>query len=440
MAGVMFRLAHQLIYPGFMDHYRRLMKNQFRSREELVGDQASSLRALMMFAYDKVPYYHDLLKERNLRPDDFRTIGDLERLPVLTKDVIKANCDAFVPSDLATRRYERKATGGSTGTPFPYRMSRYDKMLSMCHLYRGWSYAGYQLGDRTVFMGGSSLTMGVGSSATRHVHEVVKNIRMLSSFDMDEAHMRSYADSINRFTPKFMFGYASSIYFFSKWLKENNVQVKSPVAVFTTAEKLFPEARKGIEDVFRCEVLDTYGLNDGGVSAFECLEHRGMHVDTERAIMEVVDPEGHQTSKGEGRILATSLHNLSMPYIRYDTGDIGRITDDTCPCGRQHPLLEGIKGREQEMLMTPEGAAVHGEFFTHIFWEVSGVKEFQVVQDAKDHLTVRIVPEKTYDPKEMDKVRDYIRARSPGWKVEFQKVDSIDRTRGGKYRFIIREI
>ncbi|MEW5748756.1 MAG: phenylacetate--CoA ligase family protein [Candidatus Thermoplasmatota archaeon] len=440
MAGAMFRLAHRVVYPGFMDHYARLMKGQTRPREELVGDQVSSLRAMLMHAYDKVPYYHGLLKGRNLRPDDFKAIEDLERLPVLTKDVIKANWEALVPLDIASVRYERKATGGSTGTPFPYRMSRHDKMLSMCHLYRGWSYAGYQLGDRMVFMGGSSLTMGAGSAATRRVHEVVKNIRMLSSFDMDEAHMRSYADTINRFRPRFVFGYASSISFFSRWLKANGVQVNPPVAVFATAEKLFPEARKGIAEAFRCEVLDTYGLNDGGVSAFECLEHRGMHVDTERAIMEVVDADGRQLAKGEGRILATSLHNQAMPFIRYDTGDIGRVTDELCPCGRQHPLLEEIKGREQEMLMTPEGAAVHGEFFTHIFWEVSGVKEFQVVQDAKDHLTVRVVPEKSYDPKEMDKVRDYIRARSPGWKVDFQKVDAIDRTRGGKYRFVIREV
>lgn len=440
MAGVMFRLAYQLAYPGFMDSYRRLMKNQFRSREELVSDQASSLRAMMMHAYDKVPYYRDLLKARNLKPDSFETVKDLERLPVMTKEVIKANWESLVPLDIATTRFERKATGGSTGTPFPYRMSRYDKMLSMCHLYRGWYYAGYELGDRTVFMGGSSLTMGVGSSATRHVHEVVKNIRMLSSFDMDEAHMRSYARTIDKFAPKFIYGYASSIYFFSMWLKENKMQVKSPVAVFTTAEKLFPETRKGIEEALRCEVFDTYGLNDGGISAFECPEHRGMHIDTERAILEVVDSEGRQLSSGEGRILATSLHNNAMHFVRYDTGDIGVISDEACPCGRHHPLLKEVKGREQEMLKTPEGAAVHGEFFTHIFWEVSGVKEFQVVQDAKDHLTIRIVPDKGYDPRELDKVRAYIGARSAGWKVDFVKVDAIDRTKGGKYRFVIREM
>ena len=117
MAGTVFRLAHWLVYPGFMDHYRRLMKGQFRPREELVGDQVSSLRAMLMHAYDKVPYYHSLLKDRNLRPDDFKTIGDLERLPVLTKEVIKANWEALVPLDLATRRFEHKATGGSTGVP-----------------------------------------------------------------------------------------------------------------------------------------------------------------------------------------------------------------------------------------------------------------------------------------------------------------------------------
>lgn len=435
----MFRLAHGLVYPGFMAQYRKLMRNQSRSREALVEEQVSSLRAMVTHAYDKVPYYNALLKERGLRPDDFKSLKDLERLPVLTKGVIKDNWDAFVPLDLATRRYERKATGGSTGTPFPYRMSRYDKMLSMCHLYRGWSYAGYGLGDRMVFMGGSSLTMGVGPSAARRVHELVKNIRMLSSFDMDEAHLRSYADTINRFRPRFVFGYASSIYFFSKWLMENGVRVEPPVAVFTTAEKLFPEARKGIEEALRCEVLDTYGLNDGGVSAFECLEHRGMHIDTERAVMEVVDGDGRQLAEGEGRILATSLHNHSMPFIRYDTGDLGRVAAEACPCGRPHPLLEGIMGREQDMLVTPEGVAIHGEFFTHIFWEVTGVKEFQVVQDARDHLTITVVAEDGFDRGQLEKVRAHIAARSSGWAVDFKEVDRIGRTASGKFKFVTRE-
>ena len=69
------------------------------------------------------------------------------------------------------------------------------------------------------------------------------------------------------------------------------------------------------------EVYDGYGLNDGGVSAYECPEHAGLHIDTERSIMEVVDGEGHQMNRGDGRILATSLYNYAIAiYTVYSPG------------------------------------------------------------------------------------------------------------------------
>ena len=82
--------------------------------------------------------------------------------------------------------------------------------------------------------------------------------------------MREYARVLNSFRPRFIRGYASSIYFFARWLEENQISVPSPEGVFTTAEKLFPHMRETIGDVFACDVYDNYGLNDGGISAYEC--------------------------------------------------------------------------------------------------------------------------------------------------------------------------
>ena len=416
------------------------MGNQWKGYASLKDEQDASLRKLVSFAYENVPYYHKLFKELDLKPDDVKKVEDLQKLPVLTKEIIKRNWDDLRPMNLNSIRYVDKATGGSTGTPLEYRMSKRDQRMSVCLQYRGWSYAGYHLSDRVVFMGGSSLMPGAKSSAKKRMHEILKNIRMLSSFDMSEAAMEDYAREINESAPKYLFGYASSIYHFSSWLEKNGKGIHRPEGIFTTAEKLFPKARKTIEETFMCPVYDTYGLNDGGVSAFECSEKTGFHIDTERAIMEVVDKDARQLEKGEGLILATSLHNYAMPFIRYDTGDVGVLSDETCPCGRGYRLLKAIKGREQEMLTTPEGTAIHGEFFTHIFWDVRNVREFQVVQDRKDHLTIKIVPEPDFDKRELEDVRGLIAKRSPGWRVDFEITTSIDRTKAGKYRFVISEM
>jgi len=437
---LVFRLAHEFAYPGFTDHYKMLLRSQWKSYDELKAEQEKALRILIRFAYDEVPYYHKLFKSLSLRPEDIRLVEDLEKLPMLTKSVVKSNWEDFKPARLSRMKYVDKATGGSTGTPFAYRMGKQDLMMSICHQIRGWNYLGYEFGDRMVMMGGSSLTMGIRTSASRRLHEMVRNVRILSSFDMTDESMHDYAAIINSYRPKYVFGYSSSLHFFSEWLARNGVNIHTPRAIFTTAERLFPKARASIEKVFGCNVYDSYGLNDGGVSAIECDKREGLHISTERALMEVVNENLHQLSKGNGRILATGLHNFALPFIRYDTGDFATITDDKCSCGRGFKLLKEIQGREQEMLVTPEGKHVHGEFFTHIFWEVVGVQEFQVVQDRIDHLTIKVVPEQGFDRSELEKVRRLVNVRSPGWVIDFKEVDRIDRASSGKYRFVINEV
>lgn len=435
-----FILGHEIGDLSFYPNYRKIRKNQWRSSEELKRDQDKQLRALIAYVYDQVPYYRTLFNDLNLQPRDIQTTEDLEKLPILTKGIIKADWDGFIPANLARQRYGSRATGGSTGAPMQYRLSSYDRFLGVALLYRGWGYGGFDLGDRMAFLAGSSLDTGSRSFVENAVHEFTRNIRKLSSFDMADAEMRQYAEILNSFQPRFLRGYASSIYFFARWLRESDVPIPALDAVYTAAEKLLPVMRETIGEVFGCGVYDNYGLNDGGLSAYECSEHSGLHVDSERGVMEIVDQHNRQISEGEGEILATSLHNYAMPFIRYATGDAGTIVDEGCPCGRKYPLLKEILGRQQEMLVTPEGKHVYGGFITHIFWQFPHVKEFQVVQKEVDTLIFNIVPEPGFEQKEMEEMRLFLDTQGKGWAVEFRLVDEIDRSRGGKYKYIINDV
>jgi phenylacetate-CoA ligase len=437
----LFIAAHQIGDRNFYPTYKKLVKNQWKSYEELKEEQKKQLRNMINFAYKNVPYYHNLFDNLKLSPDDIKKVEDLEKLPILTKEIIKQKWEDFKPVNLNKMRYYEAATGGSTGTPFKYRLYKFDRFLGGALLYRGWGYGGYELGDKMVFLAGASLDIGKKSYLAKRVHEIARNIKKLSSFDMDEKEMQQYVNIINSFKPKFIRGYASSIYFFAKWIEESNIEIHQPMAVFTTAEKLYPNMREKIKDVFNCDIYDAYGLNDGGIGAYECSEHSGLHIDTERSIMEVVDEDGNQLENGEGEILATSLYNYAMPFIRYDTGDLGHIIDDVCGCGRGYKLLKELVGRSVDVFVTPEGKNVHGWFFLYIFWEYcKGVKEYQVVQEKLDKIVIKIVPEDDFDEGQLDKIREIIRERSEGWNVEFEFVDEIERTGAGKYKFIINEM
>lgn len=437
----LFVLAHEF---GNLSFYSKYVKNrdaQWNPFEEMQREQVRYLKFLIEFVYEQVPYYRTLFKSLALQPRNIRSIDDLEKLPILTKDIIKANWEELKPANLSVQKYNSRATGGSTGSPMHYRVSKHDRFLGAALLYRGWGYGGYKLGDRMVFLAGSSLDMGTKPWLTKKAHEITRNIRKLSSFDMADAEMRQYADVLSSFRPRFMRGYASSIYFFARWLKENDVTVPALDAVFTTAERLNPNMRQMIGDVFECEVFDNYGLNDGGVSAFECHEHSGLHIDTERSIMEVVDQDHAQLAEGEGTILATSLHNFAMPFIRYSTGDVATLSDAECECGRQSKKLSEVVGRTVDVFLTPEGKNVHGWFFLMIFWEHGqGLKEYQVIQTAIDKIVIKFVPDDTVSEKKLETIKTVIQSKSAGWDVDFKEVTSIDRTRAGKYKFIINEM
>ena len=438
---ILFILAHQIGDRKFYPTYKKLIQNQWKSYEELKEEQEKQLKVMINFAYKNVPYYHKLFNDLKLSPEDVKKVDDLEKLPILTKDIIKQNWEDFKPVNLNKMRYYNDATGGSTGTPFKYRLYKFDRFLGGAMLYKGWGYGGYELGDKMVFLAGASLDIGTKSYFAKRVHEVARNIKKLSSFDMGEKEMKEYVNIINSFKPEFLRGYASSIYFFAKWIEENNLKMHQPSAVFTTAEKLYPNMREKIGDIFNCDVYDAYGLNDGGIGAYECSEHSGLHIDTERSIMEVVDEDGNQLEKGEGEILATSLYNYAMPFIRYDTGDLGYIIDDVCSCGRGYKLLKELVGRSVDILITPEGKNVHGWFFLYIFWEYcKGVRGYQVVQEKIDRIVIYIVPEEDFDEKQLDKIREIIREKSEGWNIKFKFVDEIERTGAGKYKFIINEM
>ena len=436
----LFIFTHEVGDLEFYPTYSRLVKSQWKPYAELKAEQEKQLKNIIYYSYYNIPYYHRLFDSLGLKPESVRTIEDLQKLPILTKSVIRENWEDFKPLNLNRMKYQEETTGGSTGTPFKYRITSHDRFLSGAILYRGWGYGGYELGDKTIFLAGTSLGVGPKPYLVKRFHEIARNLRKFSSFDMDDKGMRQFVNVMNTFRPKFLRGYASSIYFFARWLEENDLKVHQPLSVFTTSEKLYPQMREKISKVFGCDVYDGYGLNDGGVTAFECSEHRGMHIDTERSIAEVVDEQGNQLDHGEGRIVGTSLHNYAMPFLRYDTGDIGNLLEEECPCGRGYKLLKEICGRSGDILITPEGKAINSLFFATIFDEIMSVREYQIVQEKLDRIVVRLSTGRDFDQKQLQDIVRLIKARSQGWNIEFDIVDRIEKTRAGKYKYVINKV
>mgnify|MGYP001124259844 CR=1 FL=1 len=397
------------------------------------------MRELIKFANENVLYYTKLFNQLGIEPSNIIAIKDLEKLPILTKQTIKENWQDFIPKNINKLKYVSGSTGGSTGEPLKYRMSADDYERGSALLYRGLGYGGYNLGNKVAIIAGSSLIPTAKSETKKKIQEFFLDYRHYSSFEMSEENLLKYFYDINKWKPDFLRGYASSIYLFARFIQDNNLKLGfQPKAAFTTAEKLFDKQRELIEWVFGVKVFDDYGLNDGGISAYECKNHNGIHVDMERSIMEVVDNGGKQIINQEGKILATSLYNYALPFIRYDTGDLGIISDAECTCGRRAPLLKQITGRVTDFLKLNN--IIIGSPVLTVLMGKFDIEQYQIIQEDSNSITCKIVKGKTYKKEDEKFIKDSFCKHIGQINIKFDYVSSILTAEASKYKFIISKL
>jgi len=229
-----------------------------------------------------------------------------------------------------------------------------------------------------------------------------------------------------------------SFYFCCEW---DDIKGISPQSIITTGENLFDYQRKLIEETFECEVYDGYGSRETSLSCAECEERNGYHISDENSIVEFLK-DGEPVSAGEsGEIIITDLHNLVMPWLRYRIEDIGTYQNEKCNCGRNLSIMSSIDGRIHDIIITPDGRRIPGEFFPHLFKDVSGIEEYLIHQKIKDKLSVIIVKNERFNQPELDYLIKYMKEYL-GEDIEMNIVftDKIEKPESGKRRFTISEV
>ncbi|MHC1604824.1 MAG: phenylacetate--CoA ligase family protein [Candidatus Methanofastidiosia archaeon] len=420
-------------------------KSQWWNLKELEEYQNKRLKALIKHAYKNVPYYHDMFKSLNFTPDSIKTMKDLNKLPVLTKEEIRKNPESFLAKNIKKTTMIRNITSGSTGKVFEYMMDKDTRTVSRALGLRAWGFAGYDLGDKIVTVGGSSLLPQKISLLDKITFKANRNL-LLSSYNMDKEKVKNHVQRIIEFNPKFIRGYPSSIAIIANYLTENNVHKIKTSAVMTTAETLYKRDRETISDAFDCDVFDQFGCNDGGGDLMECKEHVGYHIEVERAIHEFLDESNEPVSSNEiGHIILTDLWNYAMPFIRYDAGDMAIPTDELCSCGRELPLVKAIVGRAIERIVLPDGSFLPGLTITDIFDTKEGcsdkVLDYQIIQEKVDTFTINIVKNKGYTDKTSVEICKYFEGHMGiSLNIQFNFVDKIPRTSANKRKMVLSKV
>ncbi len=434
-----FKIGYSIHRPKVLKYYNEFLQNNNMSLQEMQTYQNEKLRKMIHYCYQNILYYHDLFNSLGLKPEDITKVEDLYKLPILTKDDIRKDIEKFYPNNEQNIKYSIGSTGGSTGAPLKYRLSEESNSAGVALLSRGWGFAGYELGDKVAIIAGGSLVKKE-QSLKKIINNFIHNFRRYSSYGMDDELLNEYVQDMIKWKPKYIRGYASSVFQLAKFIKKNNLENEFDIrAAITTAEMLFPKQREYISDVFNCDVFNTYGLNDGGISAYECEKHAGMHIDIERSLLECVDDNGHNIYNQEGKILATTLLDFSMPLLRYDTGDLGVLSDEQCTCVCQRPLLKELKGRVTDTLKL-NGKIIGGPVLTVLMGKTSFL-QYQFIQQGNNKLLIKL--QKGMDTTEAKTDRNYIEesliSQVGLLTINFEYVEDFIYPNGEKHKFILVE-
>lgn len=366
------------------------------SRKEIEKLQLERLKDTVKRVYEHVEPYRKKMNEAGIKPEDIRTLADLRLLPFTTKQDMRENYPygLFAVSRKKLRRIH--ASSGTTGKPTVVGYTARDlEVWSEC-VARLAAAAGAEEEDIAqicfgygMFTGALGLHKGLEKVGAAIVPSSTGNT------EKQLMYMKDFETTLLVATPS----YAMRI---AEVAKEIGMDPKKDLRVKTLVlgSELMTEAmRSELHKVWGRDVKITqnYGMSElmgPGVSG-ECQELRGMHINEDHFIAEVIDPKtGEVLPPGEkGELVVTCITKEALPLIRYRTRDITRLMYDACPCGRTTARMENLSGRTDDMLKI-RGVNVFPGQIEEVLINTEGIgPNYEIVVDRKNHsdlLTIKV--------------------------------------------------
>ena len=413
-----------------------LKKSQYAGQDH---DGTAALRRAEQFMEDAAthtPYYRE-------RPEYRSNAGvSFHSLPILSKSTVQEHLGKFHRDHYESEKFQWGHTSGTTGRSlvFPIGADCFQKEYAFRALHYSWGGIDFVARERVAFCSGHPVVFENRTRPPFWVHDWANRWLLLSSYHLTQKNLPEYVRKLEAYQPAMIAGYPSSLYLLALAFRKHarrGINVKS---VFTASETLYDYQRQAMMEAFDAPTFNWYGNSEFCGHITEC-DRGALHVRDEHSYMEILNSQDRPCAAGEtGRIVATGFGNRLFPLIRYDVGDQVTLSTATeCPCGRTGQLVERIAGREEDYIATPDGRLVGR--LDHLFKDAASVIEAQIVQSEIERVLFRIVKRPQYGPNDENEIVRTARLRlGSSIQIEFEYVDQIERTSGGKFRFIVSQL
>jgi len=383
-------------------------KVECMSRDEMKKLQLKQLKDVVKRAYENVPYYKKRFDEAGIKPEDIKTLEDIQKLPLTTKDDLRA---AYPFGMFAVPRreiVEVHTSSGTTGKPTVSGYTREDLDTWSEIMARGLTMFGVDDEDLIqnthgygLFTGGFGVHYGaqkigatvipISTGQTRRQIEIMKD----------------FGTTVLIVTPSYGLYLAEVAE--EEGLEREDMKLKS---IGFGAEMWTEEMRQEIQKRFNAPAYNIYGLTEimGPGIALECPEQDGLHVMEDHFYPEIIDSETQEVlGEGEkGELVLTNLTRQGMPIIRFRTKDVTSLRRETCSCGRTMVKMDRITGRTDDMLKI-RGVAVFPSQIEKALLKMDGIEpHYQIIVTRPQHLDEMEVQVETSPELFSDEVKELV--------------------------------
>lgn len=430
LKDVILPIGDRFYGQPMMSRLSFLEQAQYFDEEKLHELQYAALKTTLHEAVT-VPMYEELYREAGVSLADFRDVSDLQKLPIVTKDMLRNNYPEKITRKTGQKVYQI-STSGSTGKNLYLNEDNFTAGWYRASFLLGQTWSGWQFGDPH---------LQTGITPDRGIQKRIKDRLLMcqyfSSYDLVNEKLDLMLSVIESKNINYLWGYPASLDILAQRALELGWN-RPLIAASTWGDTLSTIQRKRISDVFKVNVFDSYGVSEGVQIAAQC-EEGNYHIMMLDTIVEILDQNGQPVKENEiGRVVLTRLHAGATPLIRYEVGDLAkRAREESCPCGKTFPLLGGIYGRESDLIYTPEGNRLIVHFFTGILEHFKSIESFQIQQSEIGAITLLIVPS-GQEEVDQNQIKNALYEKGTGGlSINIEIVNEIPLSKAGKRKFVI---
>lgn len=436
-------LPDQLTLGKTYQEFIRIIQQGEKCTKQQVADyQFEQMRSTLAVAYHNTQFYRDKFNAHGLRPEDFRGPEDIRKFPITTKAEVKQHAEKLINQLIPKWKRLPATTGGSTAEPMRFfQLKGVTRSKERAFIASGWARVGYRHGMRAVQLKGRPV--GRPDKRVFWEYEPIQNILEMDSSYLTPENIPLYLAAIQKFKPEFIIGFPSSLYLFAKYLRQNELEPPQVRAIMLASENVYPWQREMLKKIFGCRIFSHYGHSEMVLLGMEGPTEHNLLFFPHYGYLEVLDSKGRNLNQpGEkGELVGTSFHNPVMPFIRYQTQDIGIIgaTDEAYP---HYPVLQDVEGRLQEFIITRDnrGISVCTMGAAH-FDNLDNVLETQYYQERAGEVEFHVVPGVNFGEADKAKIHRAVQNKvGKDLDVKVVLVSEIKRTTSGKHMMLVQKI